>query len=118
MSSETENDVETVNEVCLVGRLSQAPTERVLPSGDILWTFRVVVNRPQTARSGRASVDALECAAWTARTRRSVQRWRSGDVVRVSGAMRRRFFRTPQGAASRVEVEVTRAELVRRAASA
>ncbi|GAA4759938.1 hypothetical protein GCM10023350_52640 [Nocardioides endophyticus] len=104
-----------VNEVRLVGRVSQAPEERVLPSGDVLWTFRVVVPRP--ASSGRSTVDAIECAAWSSRARRSVASWRSGDVVEVAGAVRRRFFRTAGGAASRVEVEVSRGKVIRRAGS-
>jgi single-strand DNA-binding protein len=104
-----------VNEVRLVGRVSQAPEERVLPSGDVLWTFRVVVARPDS--TGRSTVDALECAAWTPRARRSVASWQADDVVEVSGAMRRRFFRTGGGAASRVEVEVGRGRLIRRAGS-
>lgn len=111
---------ECVNEVTLVGRLSQVPEERVLPSGDQLWTFRVVVPRPARTRPGSRGglVDALDCAAWTARVRRSVRTWREGDLVQVRGAVRRRFFRTGAGAVSRVEVEVTRARLIRRAASA
>lgn len=104
------------NEVRLVGRLSVAPQERVLPSGDTLWTFRVVVDRPRGGAS-RQTVDTLECAAWSPRARRSVGRWSAGDVVEVSGALRRRFFRTGAGAASRVEVEMTRGRLIRRAAS-
>ena len=112
--SSTASDL-AVNEVRLVGRVSQAPEERVLPSGDVLWTFRVVVPRP--ASSGRSSVDALECAAWSARARRSVASWQPDDVVEVSGAMRRRFFRSGAGAASRVEVEVSRGRVIRRAGS-
>ena len=104
-----------VNEVRLVGRVSQAPEERVLPSGDVLWTFRVVVPRP--ASSGRSMVDAIECAAWSSRARRSVASWQPDDVVEVSGAVRRRFFRTGGGAASRVEVEVSRGKVIRRARS-
>ena len=104
-----------VNEVRLVGRVSQAPEERVLPSGDVLWTFRVVVPRP--GGTGRATVDALECAAWSSRARRSVASWQPDDVVEVSGAVRRRFFRAGGGAASRVEVEVSRGRLIRRAGS-
>jgi single-strand DNA-binding protein len=104
-----------INEVRLVGRISQAPQERTLPSGDVLWTFRVVVPRPVSA--GRGPVDALECAAWSSRARRSVASWRADDVVEVSGAVRRRFFRTAAGAASRVEVEVSRGRLIRRAGS-
>lgn len=110
-----DEDVAPVNEVVLVGRVSQAPEERIMPSGDPLWVFRLVVSRPP---GGRAGHDTLDCAVWGGRARRTVRSWRDGDVVRVAGAMRRRFFRTAGGAASRVEVEVLEASLIRRAASA
>ena len=107
-----------LNEVRLVGRISQVPEERVLPSGDIVWTFRVVVVRPAAGSSrSRAGVDALECAAWTGRTRRSVAGWSAGDVVEVRGALRRRFFRSGAATASRVEVEMSAGRLIRRAAN-
>ncbi|WP_028644075.1 single-stranded DNA-binding protein [Nocardioides sp. URHA0020] len=102
-----------MNEVRLIGRISQRPEQRVLPSGDVLWTFRVVVPRPEG--TGRTAVDALECAAWSSRARRSVASWQPDDLVEVSGAVRRRFFRTAAGAASRVEVEMSRGRLIRRA---
>lgn len=106
-----------VNEVRLVGRLAAEAEDRELPSGDSLVTFRLVVDRPEGGAS-RQKVDALECAAWGARVRRSVTSWRPGDTVEVSGSIRRRFFRTPAGAASRVEVEVATARLIRRARTA
>jgi len=108
---------EAINEVRLAGRISAGPEERVLPSGDNLWTFRLVVPRPAGRAAARQGVDALECAVWGGRVRRSVASWRQGDVVEVSGAIRRRFFRTAAGAASRVEVEVGAGRLIRRAAS-
>lgn len=106
-----------VNVVRLVGRVSATPEEVVLPSGDVLCSFRVVVGRPEGHQS-RQRVDALECTAWVPRVRRSAMRWQPGDVVEVEGAIRRRFFRAGGGAASRVEVEVSSGRLVRRAASA
>jgi single-strand DNA-binding protein len=51
---------EAVNEVRLVGRVSQQPQERVLPSGDSLWSFRVVVPRPEGRSPARAQVDAVD----------------------------------------------------------
>ncbi|WP_426244770.1 single-stranded DNA-binding protein [Nocardioides sp. LHG3406-4] len=106
-----------VNQVMLHGRLTAEPECRELPSGDVIWTFRVVVDRPPGGRS-RQRLDSLECVAWLARVRRSVASWRIGDEVAVEGALRRRFFRTGAGAASRVEVEVTSARIIRRAATA
>ncbi|HEX8780488.1 MAG TPA: single-stranded DNA-binding protein [Nocardioides sp.] len=105
------------NEVVLVGRLAQEAQLRELPSGDVLCTFRLVVDRSGAARS-RQTVDAVECVVWSARLRRTVTTWRPGDVVRVEGALRRRFFRSSGSVASRVEVEAVRARVVRRAASA
>lgn len=106
-----------MNEVRLAGRISADPEERVLPSGDRLWVFRLVVQRPPDDRS-RCRVDTLDCAVWAGRARRSVAGWRAGDEVEVSGAVRRRFFRAGGSAASRVEIEVAAGRLIRRAATA
>lgn len=107
---------DAVNEVRLVGRISAAPEERVLPSGDSVWTFRIVVPRSAEDRGGsRQTVDALECAVWAGRVRRSVAAWAVDDVVEVNGSLRRRFFRAGGAAASRFEVEVSRGRLIRRA---
>jgi single-strand DNA-binding protein len=113
-ASESAGGPVAVNEVRLVGRLSRDPEERVLPSGDAVWTFRLVVARPEGGRS-RQSVDALECAVWGGRVRGSVATWAADDVVEVAGSLRRRFFSTGGGRASRVEVEVASGRLVRRA---
>jgi single-strand DNA-binding protein len=108
--------VEHRNEVHLVGRLGAAPERRELPSGDILVQFRLVVDR--TAQTGRRStrtgarrtptVDTLDCAAWRKDVQRSLAACQAGDVVEVTGALRRRFWRSPGGAASRSEVEAAR----------
>ena len=105
---------EMVNEVRVIGRLSAPPEEREMPSGDLMVAFRVVVPRVPDAKR-RTTVDALECVAWSSRTRRSVGAWRQDDVVEVTGQLRRRFFRTASGPASRVEIEVLRARVIRRA---
>ena len=117
MSAQVNEGADALNEVRLIGRVSAEPEERVLPSGDTLWTLRVVVGREvQTGRS-RQTVDVLECAVWTGRVRRSVAAWHAGDVVEVQGALRRRFFQTGGGPASRVEVEVVSGRVIRRAAT-
>ena len=105
-----------VNEVRLVGKVSGDPQEKELPSGDVLVSFLVVVPRRGPVRT-KVTVDALECVAWSARARRSASSWRPGDVVEVTGALRRRFFTVGAGRVSRTEVEVARGRLVRRATS-
>ncbi|WP_432479922.1 single-stranded DNA-binding protein [Nocardioides sp. GXQ0305] len=116
MDKVEESPARPANEVRLDGRVSGEPEERELPSGDRMWSFRIVV--PRESPRGRQTVDVVDCAAWDGRTRRSVSRWRDGDQVEVAGALRRRFFRSGGATVSRVEVEVRTARLIRRAASA
>lgn len=108
------------NKVILEGRVSKAPEEKVLPSGDSVWVLRVVVPRdPSGGGASRQAVDWVDCAVWGKRLRRSVATWAEGDLVAVEGALRRRFYRTPTGAASSlVEVEATAGRVIRRAGPA
>jgi single-strand DNA-binding protein len=103
-----------VNEVRLVGKLSRSPEERVLPSGDTLWTFRIVIPRAAGGRS-RQAVDTIDCAVWGGRVRQYLPSWSTDDVVEVSGSVRRRFYSRGGTVASRVEVEVAAGRIVRRA---
>ena len=102
------------NEVRLVGRLAAVPVRRELPSGDVLVQFRLVVDRAAPPGRGRPAgrrtprVDTLECAAWRKDVQRSLGGCLPGDIVEVLGALRRRFWRSPGGAASRSEVETVR----------
>lgn len=109
----------TRNEVLLVGRISGAPEERELPSGDVLASWRVVVDRPAPHRPARpgaraTTIDTLDCVAWTAGVRRTARTLAEGDVVSIGGSLRRRFWRSGAGAASRTEVEVASLRRVRR----
>jgi single-strand DNA-binding protein len=109
-------ETEDANDVILVGRLSQPAEAQVLPSGDELTKFRVVVRRRPANGASRQTVDVLDCVVWAKRPARSVAAWRSGDVVEVKGHLRRRFFAPAAGGrVSRCEIEVASARLIRRA---
>jgi single-strand DNA-binding protein len=107
---------EPVNHVFLRGTVANAPVVRTLPSGDQLCAFRLTVPRPPGDSPGsRVRVDSIDCASTRAIVRRAALRWAPGDVVEVTGALHRRFWRTSGGTpASRYEVE---AATVRRAVS-
>lgn len=108
------------NEVALVGRVSAAAEERTLPSGDVLLTWRVVVDRPPGRRaapegSRPVTIDTIDCVAWTGGVRRTAGGFAAGDVVRIEGALRRRFWRGGGGGlGSRYEVEVASAKRLSR----
>lgn len=109
------------NEVVLAGRLGAPAQSRVLPSGDELVTFRLIVSRPPQTRRERGSqapsVDTIDCVAWRADVRRRVAGWEKDDTVEVTGSLRRRFWRGAQGPESRSEVEATRARRIGKAPS-
>ena len=102
---------QSVNAVRLSGRVSAAPEARILPSGDEVVSFRLVVPRsPAALRRSKQRVDTIECSAWTARLRRSVRRLEAGDAVTVTGELRRRFTRGASGPTSWVNVDLETCE--------
>ena len=99
------------NEVTLVGRVAREPEEKELPSGDVLVLFSVIVSRPPSRRpvpegSRVVTTDTIDCVAWSAGARRAARGLAPDDVVRVEGALQRRFWRGERGATSKCEVEV------------
>ena len=101
------------NEVVAVGRVTAAPAERDLPSGDRLVFWRICVARPSEPHRSRQRVDSLTLVSFDADTQAAVRDWRIGDVVRVTGALRRRVWRGWSGIRSVLEVEVDSTALVR-----
>ncbi|HEX3706266.1 MAG TPA: single-stranded DNA-binding protein [Mycobacteriales bacterium] len=105
--AQRKTQIEHRNEVAITGRLSAMAEARELPSGDEVVAWRIIVDRPAGAE--RAGIDAVDCVAFNARVRRAALRWQPGETIAVEGALRRRFWRSPSGTASRFEVEVARA---------
>lgn len=105
------------NCVSITGRLSQAGQIRALPSGDIVATFRVVVDRRAAVlKRSKQRVDTFECSAWTAKLRRRVASLNAGDVVTVTGELRRRFARVQGAPASFVSIDADTVRKIRPAA--
>ena len=103
------------NEVFVVGRVTAAPSERELPSGDRLVTWRICVARPEVSGRRRGRADSLTLVSFDPRLRAAVEGWRVGDVVRVTGELRRRAWRGRGGVRSVLEVEADTAERLREA---
>lgn len=95
------------NQVSLIGRISGEPIERELPSGDKVVTFRIVVPREE------GGVDTIDCSAWTSVLRRKALTMTDSEAA-VTGALRRRFWQSGKGVASRYEVEALTLERLKR----
>jgi single-strand DNA-binding protein len=117
-----ESPREYLNEVLLQGRISSLLTEKSLPSGDVVLEMRIVVERPrrkQSAKSvaggeepgvdskrARREVDSIDLAMWSPKSQRQARKLAVGDWVQCKGAIRRRFWRSANGLASRWQIEV------------
>lgn len=116
-ANERESTGPGLNEVQLIGRISASAERRVMPSDDELVSFRLVVDREPVRRSSsdrkRPTVDVIDVACWTSKTRKAALGLQAGDVVRVQGALRRRFWKAGGGAVSRHEVEASTVGKVR-----
>ena len=102
------------NVVVLRGRLSRAPGERLLPSGDRLTTFDLTM--PAVPGDGRGRADSVglswfEAPEW-------VGGLEAGAELVVLGRVRRRFFHAGTGLQSRTEVVVEQAVPARHSARA
>jgi single-strand DNA-binding protein len=90
--------------VVLSGHLSSEPTERELPSGDVMRTYEVTVREPGHVA---ASVPVVMVGGRPPDAS-------AGDRVAVVGRIRRRFFRAGGATASRTEVLADDVVVVRR----
>jgi len=97
-----------LNAVSLIGRLSGEPTEKILPSGDKVVEFRVVIAREgKPSKSKKSMVDTIDVAAWSAVNRKIALKLNEHSWVAISGSIRRRFWQSPAGLASRWQVEAS-----------
>ena len=103
-----EPDVDGLNMVVLTGRLSSDPSERTLPSGDLLTGYEVTIPRCD------GPADSVPVVLIGTAGPRGVT---AGDRVVVIGRVRRRFFRAGGSTASRTEVVAERVVRASRARS-
>jgi single-strand DNA-binding protein len=90
----------SLNDLLLRGRVSAEAIEKLLPSGDKVVEFRLIVTRQK-----RDGVDTLDIAAWSSKSRRSALSLKPNEWVEIAGAVHRRFWQSPGGLASRWQVE-------------
>ena len=100
------------NSVTLVARVTTEAEQFELPSGDTLMKFRVVVPRYKPVT--KATIDTIDCVAFKPVAQRKSATLAIGDIVEITGELRRRFWKTGAGVASRMEVEVSKIIAVKR----
>jgi single-strand DNA-binding protein len=94
------------NSVEVIGRLGNRVTQRELPSGDVATSFAVIVDRPTSEQIGSAKVDTMPCQTFRESVAKKVMAMEPGTQVSCTGVLRRRFWKSPGGLASALEIEV------------
>jgi single-strand DNA-binding protein len=89
----------SLNDLLLRGRVSAPAVEKILPSGEKVVEFRLIVSREDGS-----GVDTLDIASWSAASRRSALSLKGQEWIEVSGSIHRRFWQSPTGVASRWQV--------------
>lgn len=95
------------NKVELTGRVSGKAVEKSLPSGDTVVEFRLIIERDD-----REGVDTLDVATWSGILRKRALSLESEEWVSIKGVVRRRFWKSGNGVASRWQVEARELERV------
>jgi single-strand DNA-binding protein len=95
------------NRVELAGRVSGEPSEKTLPSGDVVAEFRLVIDRDD-----REGVDTLDVAVWKAQLRKRALSLEAEEWIGIKGVLRRRFWKGITGIASRWQVEAREIERI------
>lgn len=97
------------NEVVLVGRLSAAAEEQVMPSGDTVTKWRVIVRRrwagKRPGKRGGSLADSIPCVTFDAATAEIVRGLKPRDRLEVKGSVRCRVYGPPGAKMFRYEVE-------------
>jgi len=95
------------NRVELAGRVSGEPSEKTLPSGDVVAEFRLIIDRDD-----REGVDTLDVAVWKANLRKRALSLEAEEWIGIKGVLRRRFWKSSTGIASRWQVEAREIERI------
>lgn len=97
-----------MNIVVLVGRLSSAPRQTQLPSGDERWAFELSCESDPTSPVPSASVAGesvtLSVPVAVAAPIAGIEQFDTGTELVVAGVVRRRFYRVGGVTNSRTEV--------------
>ncbi|MFM1917971.1 MAG: hypothetical protein RJB01_1486 [Actinomycetota bacterium] len=101
-----------MNTVALIGRLGAKVEAKKLPSGAVITTFHVTVDRNPLDRGSTVTVDVIACVCTHKRLSDRIRRMAPGTQIRVAGSLRRRFWRGGTGLASATEVHVREVAVV------
>lgn len=96
----------SLNDVALRGWVTTIGVEREYAGGETAVQFRIAITRAE------GGVDTIDIEAWSAETKRVALKLQDGDWVEINGSIRRRFWKSGSGLASRWQVVPSRIDWI------
>ena len=85
------------NKTILGGRLTADPELKTTPSGALVTSFTVAVNRRGKGKDGETQADFINVTAWRGLAEFITRHFRKGSSICVVGAIQTRSWTDPQG---------------------
>ena len=85
------------NMVCLIGRLTEDPTSKVLEDEKEMLTINLAVQRSFKNEDGLYDVDYIRCVLWNALAEHTCEYCKKGDLVGIKGRIQNRSYEDEEG---------------------
>lgn len=95
-----------LNNVCLMGRLTDTPELRKTPSGISVTTFTVAISRSFASKSGERQTDFIDVVAWRQTAEFVTQYFKKGQMIALTGSIQTRMFQDKDTGKNRKAVEI------------
>ena len=86
-----------LNNVCLVGRMTDNAELRYTPNNQAVATFRLAVNRPFKSQNGEREADFINCVIWRQQAENLANWAKKGALIGITGRIQTRNYENQQG---------------------
>jgi single-stranded DNA-binding protein 3 len=86
-----------LNNVCLVGRMTDNAELRYTPNNQAVATFRLAVNRPFKSQNGEREADFINCMIWRQQAEKFGELAKKGALIGITGRIQTRSYENQQG---------------------
>ena len=86
-----------LNNVCLVGRMTDNAELRYTPNNQAVATFRLAVNRPFKNQNGEREADFINCVIWRQQAENLANWAKKGALIGITGRIQTRSYENQQG---------------------
>lgn len=86
-----------MNNVSLMGRLTDNPELRTTPNGIQVTTFTLAVNRAFVKQGGERQADFIDCVAWRSTAEFICKYFKKGQMMALKGSIQTRTYTDKEG---------------------